>query len=217
MTYIMLLDPDLVQGKEVISTGMTKEVDRCQAALDQACRQRPTAIVCSGDSGIYALAGLVLEMMEKRDLVHRLSLQIIPGIPALAAAAASLGAPLMHDFAAISLSDLLTPWEVIEKRIQAAAAADFVLVVYNPRSKSRSWHLDALCSMVRSHRPGSTPVGVVKNATRQDEQVTLTTLQDLDTSQVDMKCTVIIGNSQTRRVDSWLITPRGYERKYDLS
>jgi precorrin-3B C17-methyltransferase len=216
-TYIKFLEQELVQDKEVISTGMTKEVDRCRAALDRACQGRRTAVVCSGDSGIYALAGLVLELMEEKDLVGRLDLDIVPGIPALAAAAASLGAPLMHDFASISLSDLLTPWEIIEKRIQAAAEADFVIVLYNPRSKTRTWQLKTACSLISASRPGNTPVGVVKSASRKDERVTLTSLEGLDTEMVDMKCTVIIGNSQSRTVGNWLLTPRGYAGKYNLA
>ena len=216
-TYIKLLDRDMVQGKEVISTGMTKEVARCQAALDRACQGWTTAIVCSGDSGIYALAGLVIELMDKKGLVQEMDLQIIPGIPALAAAAAGLGAPLMHDFATISLSDLLTPWEVIERRVQAAAQADFVIVLYNPRSKTRTWQLESVRTLVRRHRTAETPVGVVKNASRSEESIILTSLDGLDTQSVDMKCTVIIGNSQTRRVGDWLLTPRGYDAKYDLA
>ncbi|MFO7802489.1 MAG: precorrin-3B C(17)-methyltransferase [Desulfovermiculus sp.] len=216
-TYIKLLDPDIVQEKEVISTGMTKEVGRCQAALDRACQGQATAIVCSGDSGIYALAGLVIELMEERGVVQEMDLQLIPGIPALAAVAAGLGAPLMHDFASISLSDLLTPWEVIERRAQAAAQADFVIVLYNPRSKTRTWQLENVRTLVRRYRAAQTPVGVVKNATRSEESIILTTLEGLDTRSVDMKCTVIIGNSQTRRVGDWLLTPRGYGAKYDLA
>jgi precorrin-3B C17-methyltransferase len=216
-TYIRLLDPDLVQGKEVISTGMTKEVERCRAALDLACQGKRTAVVCSGDSGIYALAGLILELMEERNLAENMELEIVPGIPALAAAASSLGAPLMHDFASISLSDLLTPWEVIEHRVRAAAEADFVIVLYNPRSKTRTWQLEAVRSMLLKARTGDTPVGVVKNASKPDEQVVFTTLKGLDAESVDMKCTVIIGNSQTRRVGRWLLTPRGYAAKYDLT
>lgn len=216
-TYIKLLDQELIQGKELISTGMTKEVARCRAALNLACQGRRTAVVCSGDSGIYALAGLVLELMEEHGLLSTLEVEIVPGIPALAAAAASLGAPLMHDFASISLSDLLTPWEVIEKRVRAAAEADFVIVLYNPRSKTRTWQLESVRSLVGTCRTGDTPVGVVKSVSRSDERVTLTTLAGLDTESVDMKCTVIIGNSQSRRVGNWLLTPRGYAGKYNLA
>ncbi|WP_244147439.1 precorrin-3B C(17)-methyltransferase [Desulfovermiculus halophilus] len=216
-SYIQLLDQGLVHGKEVISTGMTKEVQRCRAALDLACQGRRTAVVCSGDSGIYALAGLILELMEERNLAESMDLQIVPGIPALAAAASSLGAPLMHDFASISLSDLLTPWEVIDKRVRAAAEADFVIILYNPRSKTRTWQLEAIRCLLLKVRNGDTPVGVVKNASKDDERVVFTTLEGLDTESVDMKCTVIIGNSQTRRIGHWLLTPRGYAAKYDLT
>ncbi len=216
-TYIQLLDQELVKGKEILSTGMTREVARCRAALDLALQGRRTAVVCSGDSGIYALAGLVLEMIEENGLLGRLDVEIVPGIPALAAAASSLGAPLMHDFASVSLSDLLTPWEVIEKRVRAAAEADFVIVLYNPRSKTRTWQLNTVRSLISTCRAGNTPVGVVQNASKSNEKITLTTLDGLDTKSVDMKCTVIIGNSQTRRVGNWLLTPRGYAGKYTLA
>ena len=137
--YIKLIDSDLLQGKEIIATGMTQELDRCHAAIDSSLKGKSTAVVCSGDPGIYGMAGLILELLETRGCHAEIDVEIIPGIPALTAAAALLGAPLMHDFAVISLSDLLTPWEIIEKRIGAALEADFVLVLYNPRSKKRNW------------------------------------------------------------------------------
>jgi len=195
---------------------MTQEVQRCREAIARAREGLCTAVVCSGDCGIYAMAGLILEMLDEEGLLETLSVEIVPGIPALAAGSALLGAPLMHDFACVSLSDLLTPWEVIEKRIAAASQADFVLVLYNPKSKKRNWQLDKALEIIRSSRAAHTPAGVVRNAAREDQQAWATTLEDLATSDVDMLCTVFVGNSQTRLAHGKMITPRGYGAKYNL-
>lgn len=195
---------------------MTQEVDRCREAIARARSGLATAVVCSGDCGIYAMAGLVLEMLEEQDLLEKIRVEIIPGIPALAAGSALLGAPLMHDFACISLSDLLTPWEVIEQRLAAASRADFVLVLYNPRSKKRDWQLDRALAIIRGDRPPGTPVGVVRNAAREDERSWATTLDEIRTGEVDMLCTLFVGNSQTRLAGGRMVTPRGYGAKYDL-
>lgn len=214
-TYLKLLDRTLTEGKQLISTGMTDEIERCRLAIEAAGSGSRVAVVCSGDPGVYAMAGLIFELLEASGLIGRLEVEIIPGIPALSAAAALLGAPLMHDFACLSLSDLLTPWELIERRIQAAAAGDFVVVIYNPRSKKRPWQLGKARELLLEQRSGKTPVGVVRNAARSDQSVILTTLEDLDPESVDMLCTIIVGNSQTRIIgERHMVTPRGYLAKY---
>jgi precorrin-3B C17-methyltransferase len=222
-TYIELIRP-LIAHKQIIRTGMTREVDRVSAALDEALAGRACALVSSGDPGIYAMAGLVLELCRARRLRLRrpgappdpeaLRLEIVPGIPALAAGAALLGAPLTHDFAAVSLSDLLTPWEVIAERLEAAARADFVIVLYNPRSRRRRDQLPRAREIVLRHRPPETPVGVVTAAMREDQQVHLTTLGALDPERVGMQTTVFIGSRSSLVYQDFIITPRGYAGKY---
>ncbi len=210
-TYLDLID-ELLAGKEVVASQMMKEVDRCGRAIELAAAGETVALVCGGDPGIYAMAGLVFEMLRSRDLA--VAVEVIPGIAALNACAARLGAPLMHDFAAISLSDLLTPWEVIEKRVRAAAAADFVLVIYNPRSRRRVEQLVKTRDIVMAVRGPRTPVGIVTGAARENERVELTTLEQLTECEVGMQSTVIIGNSQTCCWRNLMITPRGYAGKY---
>lgn len=223
-TYIDLIRP-LIQGKQIVSTGMTQEVQRVGAALDLVIEGRVVAVISSGDAGIYAMAGLVLEMCDQRKLdAHPagssprtgFGIEVVPGIPALCAGAALLGAPLTHDFAAISLSDLLTPWETIEKRLAAAAAADFVIVIYNPRSRKRDWQLQRAQEIILGHRDGQTPVGIVTSAMRSGQRVELIRLDSLHTAEVDMQTTVFVGNSDTRRFGAFLFTPRGYAGKYGL-
>lgn len=220
--YLDLIQP-LLRGKDVVATGMMGEVERCQLAIDRALAGEQVALVSSGDVGVYGMAGLALEICQQRGVRlgtasgesgADLTVEVIPGVPALAAAAALLGAPLMHDFASISLSDLLTPWETIEMRVQAAAAADFVMVIYNPKSKKRAWQLETVRDMILQCRRAETPVGIVSRATRQDQQVVLTTLAEMLQYPVDMQTIIIIGNSQTYRAGNYLITPRGYLKKY---
>jgi precorrin-3B C17-methyltransferase len=213
-TYMALIEPAILEGKTTISTGMTDEIRRCQLAIERARNGQDTAVVSSGDAGIYGMAGLILELMEEQRLMEQLEVEVIPGIPALSAAAALLGAPLMHDFAAISLSDLLTPWEVIQSRIEASAKADFVLVIYNPRSKKRQWQLGQALDLIRRHRSGQTPVGIVKNAMRKGQSIQITTLSRLDESRVDMLSILVVGNSHTRIAGGKMVTPRGYREKY---
>jgi len=219
-TYIDLIRP-LVQGKTVIATGMRKEVDRVRSAIDTARAGTRCALVCSGDPGVYAMAGLVFELCRENSVPvgsgpEDLTVEVIPGIPALCSGAALLGAPLMHDFAAISLSDLLTPWPVIEKRIQMAAEADFVIAFYNPRSKKRNWQLERAKEILLSHRLPETPVGLVTAAMRENETIILTRLSDLDCTQAGMQTTVFAGNSQTFIHNQRMVTPRGYRDKYEL-
>mgnify|MGYP006291495673 FL=1 len=196
---------------------MTGEIKRCRTAVERALTGSNTAVVCSGDPGVYALAGLLLEILEEYDALETVPFRVVPGIPAFCAAAALLGAPLMHDFAVVSLSDLLTPWETIEKRIMAALDGDFVLVLYNPRSKKRSWQLPRVLELYSSRGVGDRPVGTVTNAAREGETVRLCTVDTLDPDEVDMFTTVIIGNSQTTRRNRVMLTPRGYMAKYERS
>jgi precorrin-3B C17-methyltransferase len=208
-----LIEPAVLEGKETIETGMTDEISRCQMAIEKILEGKETAVVSSGDAGIYGMAGLVLQLLEERNLLGEVEVEVVPGIPALSAAAALLGAPLMHDFAVISLSDLLTPWEVIQTRIEAAAKADFVIVLYNPKSKKRIWQLDRAISIISEHRSSKTPVGVVRNATREGQAIQITTLSDLDKSKVDMLSILLVGNSQTHIMGEKMVTPRGYKLK----
>ena len=213
-TYLDLIDPGILKGKETISTGMKGEIRRCLMAIENALEGKDTAVVSSGDAGIYGMAGLVLELLAEQDLLDRVEVEVIPGIPALSAAAALLGAPLMHDFAVISLSDLMTPWEVIRQRVDAAVKADFVLVIYNPRSKKRAWQLEEVRNLILTFRNKQTPVGIVRNAAREGESVYITALSRLDESRVDMLSILIVGNSKTRILGGKMVTPRGYLEKY---
>lgn len=209
-TYIDLIPARILAGKTVVSTGMRKETERCRKAVELARSGLAVCLVSSGDAGIYGMAGLCLEILEQERLLDVLDCEIIPGIPALAAAAALLGAPLMHDFAVISLSDLLTPWPVIEQRLELSAQADFVLVLYNPRSRGRKEHLQQALRIVGRHRPDSAPTGLVRNAYRAGQSVVTCALRDLPVEHVDMLSIVLIGNSQTRLLGDRLLTPRGY-------
>ncbi len=208
-TYLQLVEPLLV-GKQVIDSGMRQEVDRCRQAIDLASSGQTVALVSGGDAGVYGMAGLVLELAGPDGP----DVEIIPAVSAVQAAAAALGAPLMHDFSVISLSDLLTPWPLIRRRLDAAGSADFVVALYNPRSKGRPEHLDAARRILLRHRSPDTPVGIVRNSTREGETVLVDTLARFDSTAVDMFSLVIIGNSQTM-VDAAgrMITPRGYKAK----
>lgn len=214
--YLELVPPELRDGKRIIASGMRQETERCQQAIDAALAGEPTAIVCSGDAGIYALAGLVLELLELGNALDKVQLQVIPGIPAVCAAAALLGAPLTHDFACISLSDLLTPWATIRKRLDAALEADFVCVLYNPRSRGRTQQLPEALEIARAHRAPDCPVGLVRRAFRPGQEVRLTTLREIDPEWVDMLSILVIGNGESRRVGQFMLTPRGYDKKRRL-
>lgn len=209
-TYIELLD-ELLEGKEVISSGMTREVERSLLAIDRAMEGQYVAVVSSGDPGIYGMAGIVLELLEKRAAADTVEVEIVPGISSANAAASSLGAALMHDFAVISLSDLLTPWEVIEKRLEAAAQADMVTVLYNPVSKKRTGQIRKAREIFLRHKPPSTAVGIVRNAKRRGEEVIRTDLGHFLEHPIDMFTVVLIGNSQTYQTSRFMITPRGYD------
>ena len=225
-TYIHLISP-LIKGKQIISSGMTQEVQRVEAAIDAACSGASCALISSGDPGIYAMAGLVFEICQSMDIAiippgegadeKALKVEVIPGVPALCAGASLLGAPLAHDFATISLSDLLTPWERIEKRIEAAAAADFVIVLYNPRSKKRTWQLEKAQQILLRHRDKNTPTGIVVGAMRENQDVQIIPLEKLHEAYVDMQTTVFVGSSSSRRYMDFMVTPRGYEKKYQIN
>lgn len=204
--YIELVKPDFPE-KEVLSTGMRREVDRCRAAVEAALTGKDVAVVCSGDSGVYGMAGLIYEVAQEYDPIE---IEVIPGITAACGGAAVLGAPLTHDFAVISLSDLLTPWEKIEKRLTAAAQADFVICLYNPSSRNRPDYLQRACDILLRDKDPNTVCGTVRNIGREGEEGKLLTLAQLRDTQVDMFTTVFIGNSQTKVLGGKMVTPRGY-------
>lgn len=209
--YIDLIRPLLRPGQIVESWPITQERQRAERAIALAQWGLDVAVVSSGDCGIYGMAGLVFEELRSQEWDGQTpGVQVLPGISALQAAAARVGAPLMHDFCAISLSNLLTPWEVIEKRLKAAAQADFVTALYNPRSQTRQSQLFKAQEIFLAHRAPETPVAIVRSAFREDEQVRLTTLAQLQAQPVDMLTLVLIGNQSTRQFTDWLITPRGY-------
>ena len=202
---------DLVHNKECIALPLTQEVARDQLAVERALAGQAVSVISSGDAGIYGMASLVLEVLERHQEHPVLpDVVVIPGVSAVNACAALLGAPIAHDFAVLSLSDLLTPWAVIEKRLAAAAEADFVMVLLNPKSVRRQWQFARACTLLGQYRAPETPVGLVRNAYRPDQSVVLTMVSGLVDADVDMLTTVIVGNSQTRCFQSRLITPRGY-------
>lgn len=202
--YIEYLE-ELTEGKELFSTGMRGEVERCKKAIELVKSGKDTAIVSTGDAGLYGMAGPILELSKGIDV------EIIPGVTAAFSAAAELGAPIMHDYASISLSDLLTPWEVILKRVEKAAEADFIIQIYNPRSKGRKDHLKKVINIISEYRKFKTPVGIVKNSGRDGREIIITTLDSIDYEKIDMLTVLIIGNSNTYIGDERIITPRGYE------
>jgi precorrin-3B C17-methyltransferase len=205
--YLHLI-ADLVDGKELIASGMTEEIARCQTALRRAAAGAAVALVSSGDPGIYGMAGLVLEIAEAEGLT--LPITIVPGVSAANAAAACLGAPLMLDAAFISLSDLLVPWNVIRHRLEAVAGADLVVTLYNPRSRGRVRQLEEAASIFRRHRLGSTPVGIGTAVGTDEERIVISDLDSFLGEEIGMRSIVLIGNSTTRLMGSWLVTPRGY-------
>ena len=194
----------------VFTTPMTKEIDRCRAALEMAASGKRVAMVCSGDAGVFGMAGLCMELAHEFNPVD---IRVIPGITAALSGASRLGAPLTHDFCVISLSDLLTPWELIEQRLKAAAQADFCVALYNPASKKRSDYLQKACDLLMTGKEPETICGVVRNIGRPGEETWVGTLEQLRTYPADMFCTVFIGNSNTVIIDGKMVTPRGYQKK----
>ena len=216
-TYVDLIR-GLLTNQVIVRTGMTEEVSRAQRAVGLAVDGQAVAVISSGDAGVYGMAGLIFEVLIERGWRPQDSpeVEVIPGISAINSCAALLGAPIMHDACTISLSDHLTPWEVIEKRIEAAAAADFVVALYNPRSGRRTRQIAETQRILLQHRVPETPVGLVKSAYRDRQQVVKTTLADMLNHDIGMLTTVIIGNSTTFYHGDLMITPRGYQRKYTL-
>ena len=211
-TYIKLLS-GLVDGKEIISSGMTEEIKRAEHAIEKVLEGKKVCLVSSGDSGIYGMAGIALELLSKEEL-KKLKIQIIPAISAASSCASLLGAPLMHDFAVISLSDLLTDKRLIERRVKLAAQGDFVIVFYNPKSKKRVTPLKAAWQILMKYKSPQTPVGIVRNAYRNNEEVEITELKNMFCSRmIDMFTTIIVGNSKTYVRGKYMITPRGYDLK----
>lgn len=201
---------DLCHGRQTLTSGMRQESERCRAALEEAARGTTVALISSGDSGIYGMAGLAMEMAAAEDF--NVAIEVIPGVSAANAAAAQLGAPLMLDSAVISLSDLLVPWEQIVTRLKAVAAADMVVSLYNPRSKKRVSQLEEAAAIFRAERPLSTPVGIVTAASRAEQRVVYSDLGSFLEEEIGMNSIVIIGNSTTLMLDGRMVTPRGYYR-----
>lgn len=210
-TYIALIRDIISPEQEVVGTGMKQEVERCAEAIRRAAIGKRVAVISSGDAGIYGMAGIVLELIFKMEVHEKIAYEVIPGISAVNAAAASLGAPLMHDFAVISLSDLLTPWEKIKERVEHAALGDFVIALYNPKSLKRVWQIEEVREILLKVKPPHTPVGIVRNAKRTNEQVVVTNLEEFTQHSIDMFSLVLIGNSQTYILDGKIVTPRGYQ------
>jgi len=209
--YIDLIRSIVRPEQEVVDSGMTREVERCTMAVERAAKGQNVAVVSSGDPGVYGMAGVVLELVRQLGVENSVTVEIIPGISAAQAAAASLGAPLMHDFAIISLSDLLTDWEVIRKRVEAAASTDFVIALYNPKSRKRVTQVEEVRDILLRYRGSDTPVGIVRNAKRGDETIICSNLAEFTKEEIDMFSVVIIGNSHSYWWEEYLITPRGYE------
>lgn len=207
-TYVRLIE-DMIEGKELVVTGMRGEIERCKKALEIANSGKDVAIISSGDAGVYGMAGLILDLASKQE--QHVDIKVVPGVTASIAAAAHLGAPLMNDFCHISLSDLMTPWEVITKRVDAAAAADFVICLYNPRSKGRPHHLRKALDIMLKYKSEDTVVGLGKDVARPKEIDKITTIKDLDEEDVNMTTIVIVGNKETYVHDGRMITPRGYQ------
>lgn len=196
-------------GKTFLTTPMTKEVERCEMALREAREGRTTAMICSGDAGVYGMAGLMHEIRKERGY-SEVEIEVVPGITAATAGAAILGAPLIHDFAVISLSDLLTPWEKIEERLRSAAKGDFAICLYNPSSRKRKDYLRRACEILMEYQSPDTVCGYVRQIARDGEEKHVTTLGELKETETDMFTTVFIGNSQTRVIGDAMVTPRGY-------
>ena len=207
-TYIKILQ-EFFPDKEFKSTGMTKEVDRCRMAVQEAVKGSDVVMVSSGDSGIYGMAAIVYQVADEMDA--DIEIDVVPGITAASSAAAILGAPLTHDTALISLSDRLTPWDLIEKRLDAAASSDMVIALYNPRSHGRPDLLEKAFAIMGKHKDPNTVVGVVRNIGRKDQDSWICSMKDFDFEKIDMFCTVVIGNSKTYALDGKMITPRGYD------
>ena len=209
-TYIRLIEK-ILGGKKIIGRAMMQEIERSHLAIEEALKGHNVAVISSGDAGVYGMAGLVLEMILDLPEENRPQFKIIAGVSAVNAAAAILGAPLMHDFAIISLSDLMTPWELIKNRVRSAAQSDFVIALYNPKSKRRVNQLVEVQKILLEFREKNTPVGIVTNAGRDGESKIISTLENFIREEINMFSLVIIGNSQTFIKSGFMLTPRGYK------
>jgi precorrin-3B C17-methyltransferase len=208
LTYVKLVRSLIKPEAAVISGRMGREVERAKVAVKEAMENKRVVVISSGDAGVYGMAGVVLEVAALENV--EVPIEIVPGVTAATAAASKLGAPLVGDFAVISLSDLLTPWSTIEKRLEAAAEADFVIVLYNPKSPGRTEPLAKAHKILLRYRSAETPVGIVRYAGRDGEETVITTLKAMGAAEIDMVTTVIVGNSTTRLVNGRMVTPRGY-------
>ena len=210
--YTVYLDlvRDMFPDKEIFTTPMRQEIERCRRALEMASGGKTVAMLSSGDAGVYGMAGLILEMSGEFPEVE---IEVVAGVTAALSGAAALGAPLMHDFCVISLSDLLTPWETIERRLRCAAEGDFAVCIYNPCSKKRRDHLRRACDILLDVKSPDTVSGWVRNIGREGQEMKILTLGELRDEELDMFTTVFVGSSKTRRIGDRMVTPRGYENK----
>lgn len=204
---------ELIGDRQVLNSPMRQEVDRCRMAVEEAEKDKIVSMVCSGDAGVYGMAGLMFEVAE--EMASDVEIEIVPGITAACSGAAVLGAPLIHDFAVISMSDLLTPMDLIEKRLRAAGEADFAICIYNPSSKKRHDYLERACQILLETRSPDNLCGWVRNIGREGQEFKLMTLAEMKDEKVDMFTTVFIGNSKTRLIKGRMVTPRGYKMKPD--
>lgn len=217
-TYVELIRHLLTDDQQIVSTGMTEEVGRAQEAVKLAREGHTVAVISSGDAGVYGMAGLIYEVLVEQgwEEENDVKVEVVPGVSAIQACASLLGAPVMHDSCTISLSDHLTPWEWIKKRVEAAAMADFIIALYNPKSGRRTKQIEETQKILLQYRDPKTPVGLVKSAYRDRQQIVMTDLEHMLEHEIGMLTTVIIGNSTTFMYDGKMITPRGYQRKYTL-
>ncbi len=217
-SYLKQIGDILSENQEKMPFNMKDEIKRCEAAVKKSLEGKTVALVSGGDAGIYGMSGLLLEIIEKESLVGKVPVEFIPGIPAFCAVSSAVGAPITNDFCVISLSNLLTPWEDIEKRLRAASAGDFVIIIYNPKSMKRKEELTIAKNILLENIEHDRPVAIVKAVTRPDEEIVITTLENIDNFDiVTMNTTVIVGSSNTYVNDLYMITKRGYGNKYDLN
>lgn len=207
-TYVDLIK-DLIEDQEIVQTGMRGEVERCEKAVSLALEDKEVCVISSGDSGVYGMAGLIIELVEKHEALGKVDVQVIPGITSASASGSIIGAPLMHDFVVLSLSDHLTPLDLIYKRAKLAAQGDFITVLYNPRSKSRPDYLEEVLKIFKEVND-KLMIGHIKNAYREDQSTWIGCISEFEPTEVTMFSTVIIGNSATRKIGKYMVTPRGY-------
>lgn len=202
---------ELSKDKEIVKKGMGQEIERGRIAVEKAAAGQIVGVVCSGDAGVYGMAGLILEILKDHPAREEIPCEMIPGITSAMSSSSLLGAPIVEDFCTISLSDYMTPWEKIITRVEKACEGDFTLAIYNPRSLARPDYLGKALEVIMRYRKEDTPVGIVRNGYREDQSVVLTTLKEFDPTTIDMFCTLIIGNSRTYIANGLMITPRGYK------